>query len=95
LKVGGDFCCGKTCNILLTQLGPPIRWKAACLAGVGWETDRLPFCHGLGGSTLPSSRVLQQPQNKAGKSGEKKKTARGGNRLKSVPRVGDQKESAL
>lgn len=78
LKVGGDFCHGKTCNIPLTDK----------LEGC------IPAQHGLGNrpaaflwwvdmvvAHCPSSRILQQLQHEAGKRREIEKVAEDGNKL--------------
>lgn len=97
LKVGGDFCYGKTCNIPLTQLSPPIRWEGCVPAqrGLGDRPISFLWWRDTVVAPCPSSRVLQQLQDKAGKRRQMEEMANGGNRLKSVLRVGDQKESTL
>lgn len=69
LKVGGDFCYGKTCNIPLTQLSPPIRWEGCVPARCGLGDRPISFLwwRDMVVAPCPSSRVLQQLQDKAGK----------------------------
>lgn len=71
----------------------PVGGLRACPVWVRRQTNFISVMEGHGGSTLPQ---LQGPPAAAGQGREEKRDGGdGGNRLKSVPRVGDQKESTL